>query len=75
MGQRQSLARQLALYAASLAIAASVPAVVRKLSRTVSPARRILVGAAMGAGVALLSFPQSKLVNHDTEDPTHEKTS
>ena len=75
MEQRQSAARQVALYMASLVIAASVPAVVRRLSRSLSPASRVVVGAAMGAGVALLWFPRSKLVNHEREVHIHENRS
>ena len=73
MEQRQSVARQLAWSMASLAIAASVPAIVRRLSRSVSPGRRLALGAAMGAGIALLWFPYSKSIQLEKEVPTHDK--
>ena len=75
MEQRQSVARQVALYMASLVILAFVPAVVRRLSRSLSPPSRAVVGAAMGAGLALLWFPRSKVFNHESEVNTHENPS
>ena len=80
MRSRKELVRQVAYYGASLALASLVPALVRALSRSLSPAMRVprrdgrgapsardgkgilvasVVGAAIGAGVALLLAPAS----------------